>query len=151
MFLSRTCVMSLAPQKRFVTTRDEESMPGSSDDVFLAGEESQSFKQQVTFVKTAKRNGSYAGVPGDHWRRSLYSSTGWPPQASIAAYFRLLSDQVSYTFEILFDQYCCNQMAEELVNSNHADQVCQLLWKGRTAWSSWWGFKPLLQNTWPIF
>merc|ERR1719495_551455 len=32
---------------RFVTTRDEESVPGSSDDVFLAGEESQSFKQQV--------------------------------------------------------------------------------------------------------
>ena len=55
-------------EKRFVTTRDEESMLGSSDDVFLAGEESQSFKQQVTFVKAAKRNGSYAhaGVPGDH-------------------------------------------------------------------------------------
>ena len=41
-------------------------MPGSSDDVFLAGEESRSFKEQVAFVKTAKRNGSYAGVPGDH-------------------------------------------------------------------------------------
>ena len=53
-------------EKRFVTTRDEESMSGSSENVFLAGEESQSFKQQVTFVKTAKRNGSYAGVPGDH-------------------------------------------------------------------------------------
>ena len=32
---------------RFVTTRDEESMARSSDDVFLAEEESESFKQQV--------------------------------------------------------------------------------------------------------
>ena len=67
-------------------------MPGNSDDVFLAEEESQSFQQQVAFVKTskisansAKRNGSYAGVPGVLWRRSLYSSAGWEPQASIAA------------------------------------------------------------------
>merc|ERR1719474_1917568 len=37
----------LLSNSRFVTTRDEESMLGSSDDVFLAGEESQSFKQQV--------------------------------------------------------------------------------------------------------
>ena len=49
------------------------------------------------------------------------------------------------------DQYSCNQMSEELMNGIHAALVCQLLWKGRTAWSSWWGFKPLLQNTWPIF
>ena len=62
-------------------------MPGDSDDVFLAEEESHSFEQQVAFVKTsrisvnsAKRNGSFVGV-----RRSLYSSTGWSPQASIAA------------------------------------------------------------------
>ena len=65
-------------------------MPGDSDDVFLAEEESHSFEQQVAFVKTsrisvnsAKRSGSYVGVPGE--RRSLYSSTGWSPQASIAA------------------------------------------------------------------
>ena len=32
---------------RFVTTRDEESMARSSDDVFLEDEESESFKQQV--------------------------------------------------------------------------------------------------------
>ena len=58
--------------KRFVTIRDEESVPGDSDDVFLAEEESHSFEQQVAFVKTsrisvntAKRNGSYVGVPGD--------------------------------------------------------------------------------------
>ena len=78
--------------KRFVTIRDEESVPGDSDDVFLAEEESHSFEQQVAFVKTsrisvnsAKRSGSYVhvGVPGE--RRSLYSSTGWSPQASIAA------------------------------------------------------------------
>ena len=76
--------------KRFVTIRDEESVPGDSDDVFLAEEESHSFEQQVAFVKTsrisvnsAKRSGSYQGVPGE--RRSLYSSTGWSPQASIAA------------------------------------------------------------------
>ena len=61
--------------KRFVTTRDEESAVGNSDDVFLAEEESQSFQQQVAFVKTyrisgnsAKRNSSYAGVPRDLWR-----------------------------------------------------------------------------------
>ena len=77
--------------KRFVTIRDEESVPGDSDDVFLAEEESHSFEQQVAFVKTsrisvnsAKRNGSYVGVPGD-LQRSLYSSTGRSPQASIAA------------------------------------------------------------------
>ena len=75
--------------KRFVTIRDQESVPGDSDDVFLAEEESHSFEQQVAFVKTsrisvnsAKRSGSYVGVPGE--RRSLYSSTGWQPQASIA-------------------------------------------------------------------
>ena len=52
--------------------RDEWSMPGSSDDVFLAEEESRSFQEQVALVKTsrnsaisAKRNGSHAGVPGD--------------------------------------------------------------------------------------
>ena len=33
--------------KRFVTIRDEESVPGDSDDVFLAEEESHSFEQQV--------------------------------------------------------------------------------------------------------
>ena len=78
--------------KRFVTTRDEESAVGNSDDVFLAEEESRSFQEQVAFVKTfrnsaisAKRNGSYVGVPGDLCRRSLYSSTGWQPQASTAA------------------------------------------------------------------
>ena len=78
--------------KRFVTIRDEESVPEDSDDVFLAEEESHSFEQQVAFVKTsrisvnsAKRNGSYVGVPGDLCRRSLYSSTGWQPQASTAA------------------------------------------------------------------
>ena len=67
--------------KRFVTIRDEESVPGDSDDVFLAEEESHSFEQQVAFVKTsrisvnsAKGNGSYVGVPGDLWS----------PQASIA-------------------------------------------------------------------
>ena len=52
--------------KRFVTIRDEESVPGNSDDVFLAEEESLSFQQQVAFVKTSrKRNSSYVGVPGD--------------------------------------------------------------------------------------
>ena len=78
--------------KRFVTIRDEKSVPEDSDDVFLAKEESHSFEQQVAFVKTsrisvnsAKCNGSYVGVPGDLCRRSLYSSTGWSPQASIAA------------------------------------------------------------------
>ena len=52
--------------KRFVTIRDKESVPGNSDDdVFLAEEESQSFQQQVAFVKTSsKRNSSYVGVPG---------------------------------------------------------------------------------------
>ena len=47
-------------------------MPGDSDDVFLAEEESHSFEQQVGLVKTsrisvnsAKRYGSYVGVPGD--------------------------------------------------------------------------------------
>ena len=78
--------------KRFVTIRDEKSVPEDNDDVFLAKEESHSFEQQVAFVKTsrisvnsAKRSGSYVhvGVPGE--RRSLYSSTGWSPQASIAA------------------------------------------------------------------
>ena len=157
--------------KRFLTIRDEESVPGNSDDVFLAEEEPHSFQQQVAFVKTSrKRNSSYVGVPGVLWRSSLYSSTRWRPQASIAAnwiqigtkscqqgcswtgtYFTLLSDQVSYTFEILNDQYSCNQIAEELVNSINAALVCQLLRKGRTAWSIWWGFKPLLKNTWPIF
>ena len=120
-------------------------MPGSSDDVFLAEEESRSFQEQVAFVKTsrisvnsAKRNGSYVGV--------LYSPTGWPPQASTTVNgvevgtqsrqqegswtgtdFSLLSDQVSFTFEILFDQYSCNQIAEELMNGTHAALVCQLL------------------------
>ena len=36
------------------------------------------------------------------------------------------------------------------MNSIHAALICQLLWKGRTAWSTGWGFKPLLQYTWPI-
>ena len=47
-------------------------MPGDSDEVFLAEEESHSFEQQVAFVKTsrisvnsANSNGSYVGVPGD--------------------------------------------------------------------------------------
>merc|ERR1719270_2904557 len=35
---------------RFVTIRDEESVPGDSDDVFLAEEESHSFEQQVSQV-----------------------------------------------------------------------------------------------------
>jgi len=38
---------------RFVTTRDEESMARSSDDVFLAEEESESFKQQVSLQSGA--------------------------------------------------------------------------------------------------
>ena len=51
--------------KRFVTIRDEESVPMNSDDVFLAEEESESFQQQVAFVKTSrKRNSCYVGVPG---------------------------------------------------------------------------------------
>ena len=44
--------------KRFVTTRDEESAVGNSDDVFLAEEESQSFQQQVAFVKTPRISGN---------------------------------------------------------------------------------------------
>merc|ERR1719228_40588 len=35
---------------RFVTIRDEKSVPGDSDDVFLAEEESHSFEQQVSQV-----------------------------------------------------------------------------------------------------
>ena len=51
--------------KRFVTIRDEKSVPEDNDDVFLAKEESHSFEQQVAFVKTSrKRNSCYVGVPG---------------------------------------------------------------------------------------
>ena len=113
-------------KKRFATTRNEESAAENSDDVFLAQEESPSFKQQVALVITSRnsantvdRNFSHAGVPGVLCRRSLYSSTSWLLQASTTAnraetgtqssqqegswtgiYFRLLYDQVSYTFEI---------------------------------------------------
>ena len=44
--------------KRSVTTRDEESAVGNSDDVFLAEEESQSFQQQVAFMKTYRISGN---------------------------------------------------------------------------------------------
>ena len=77
--LTRICVTSSAMLigKRFVTTRDEESAVGTSDDdVFLAEEETQSFQQQVAFMKTPgflqiQQNVMvpmymyYAGVPGD--------------------------------------------------------------------------------------
>merc|ERR1719495_203644 len=54
---------------RFVTTRDEEIMPGSRDDVFLAGEESQSFKQQVFQVTT--EGGRYIHPLAGHLRPPL--------------------------------------------------------------------------------
>ena len=41
----------LNDHSRFVTTRDDESMARSNDDVFLAEEESESFKQQVSCFK----------------------------------------------------------------------------------------------------
>ena len=79
-------------KKRFVTTRNEESAAENGDDVLLAQEESPSFKQQVALVITSRnsantvnRNISHADVPGVLCRRSLYSSTGWPPQASTTA------------------------------------------------------------------
>ena len=54
--MSALCHLLLG--KRFVTTRDEESAVGNSDDVFLAEEESQSFQQQVAFVKTYRISGN---------------------------------------------------------------------------------------------
>merc|ERR1712192_28553 len=39
---------------RYVTTRDDESMARSSDDVFMAEEESESFKQQVSLQSGAQ-------------------------------------------------------------------------------------------------
>ena len=60
MFFPAPVLFHLLLGKRFVTIRDEESVPGDSDDVFLAEEQSQSFQQQVAFVKTSsKRNNSY--------------------------------------------------------------------------------------------
>ena len=42
-----SCILTL----RFVTTREEESIVRSLDDVFMAEEESESFKQQVKLTQ----------------------------------------------------------------------------------------------------
>ena len=47
MFFPAPVLFHLLLRKRSVTIRDEESVPGDSDDVFLAEEESHSFEQQV--------------------------------------------------------------------------------------------------------
>merc|ERR1719187_3103004 len=54
---------------RFVTTRDEESAVGNSDDVFLAEEESQSFQQQVSHVTYV--GGNYIHPLAGHHRPPL--------------------------------------------------------------------------------
>merc|ERR1719204_3014010 len=50
---------------RFVTIRDEESVPGDSDDVFLAEEQSQSFQQQVSRVSSEGAHYIHP-LAGDH-------------------------------------------------------------------------------------
>jgi len=50
---------------RFVTIRDEESVPGNSDDVFLAEEESLSFQQQVSQVSSEGAHYIYP-LAGEH-------------------------------------------------------------------------------------
>jgi len=54
---------------RFVTIRDEESVPGDSDEVFLAEEESHSFEQQVSQVTS--EGGHYIHPLAGHHRPPL--------------------------------------------------------------------------------
>ena len=56
---------------RFVTTRDEESMARSSDDVFLAEEESESFKQQVEVSFAYLLPSTQVICPPDSYMRDL--------------------------------------------------------------------------------
>ena len=90
--LSRICVMSSAPWKKVChNKRRGECARGQRWCIFSGGRVALIWaaggivKTSRISVNSAKRNGSYVGVPGDLCRRSLYSSTGWQPQASTAA------------------------------------------------------------------
>jgi len=73
---------SVLPNSRFVTMRDEWSMPGSSDDVFLAEEESRSFQEQVSQVTS--EGGHYIHPLAGHHRPPL-PSTGSKLEPSLAS------------------------------------------------------------------
>ena len=67
---------------RFVTTRDEESMARSSDDVFLAEEESESFKQQVVVFLSY-----HSPILYHQYKNKILVSSPKTPKTGVARHF----------------------------------------------------------------
>lgn len=80
---------------RFVTTRDDESMARSNDDVFLAEEESESFKQQVSCFKIYLCTLSRSSAPISTYIRQLQHAN--ISISGVAAVWSPISSPIGWT------------------------------------------------------